>query len=52
MASKISALPTPEQRDALYAAAVAGLRALDARERTPRRFGSDADTGWASTPSG
>jgi hypothetical protein len=39
---------TPAQRDAFYAAAVAGLRALDARERTPRRFGSDADARWAS----
>lgn len=36
------------QRDAFYAAAVAGLHALDARERTPRRFGTDADTRWAS----
>lgn len=34
------------QRDAFYAAAVAGLRALDARERAPRRFGSDADARW------
>lgn len=40
--------PTPAQRDAFYAAAVAGLRALDARERAPRRFGPDADTRWAS----
>lgn len=38
----------PPQRDAFYAAAVAGLRALDARERAPRRFGTDADTRWAS----
>jgi hypothetical protein len=37
-----------QQRDAFYAAAVAGLRALDARERTPRRFGADADTRWAA----
>lgn len=29
-----------------YAAAVLGLRALDARERTPRRFGPDAEARW------
>jgi hypothetical protein len=29
-----------------YGAAVLGLRALDARERTPRRFGADADARW------
>lgn len=39
---------TSQQRDTFYAAAVAGLRALDARERSPRRFGVDADTRWAS----
>ncbi len=39
---------SPQQREAFYAAAVAGLRALDARERSPRRFGADADTRWAS----
>ena len=38
----------PDRRDAFYAAAVAGLRALDSRERSPRRFGNDADTRWAS----
>ena len=37
-----------KDRDAFYAAAVAGLRALDSRERSPRRFGPDADTRWAS----
>jgi hypothetical protein len=37
-----------QQRDAFYAAAVAGLRALDARERVPRRFGSAADSRWAT----
>lgn len=42
------ALVSPDQRDAFYAAAVAGLRALDARERVPRRFGSDADTRWTA----
>lgn len=35
-------------RDAFYVAAVAGLRALDAREPTPRRFGPDADIRWSS----
>jgi hypothetical protein len=39
---------SPAQRDAFYAAAVAGLRALDANERVPRRFGADADTRWAA----
>lgn len=39
---------TVQGRDAFYAAAVAGLRALDGRERSPRRFGADADTRWAS----
>lgn len=37
-----------EQHSAFYAAAIAGLRALDARERTPRRFGPEADTRWAA----
>ena len=40
--------PTQEQRETFYAAAVAGLRALDAMERSPRRFGGDADASWAS----
>lgn len=31
---------------AFYAAAVLGLRALDSRETTPRRFGPDADARW------
>lgn len=39
---------TSEQHLAFYAAAVAGLRALDSRERVPRRFGADADRRWAS----
>lgn len=34
------------QREAFYAAAVVGLRALDAMERTPRRLGVDADARW------
>jgi acyl-CoA synthetase (AMP-forming)/AMP-acid ligase II len=38
---------TPEDRAAFYGAAVLGLRALDARERTPRRFGTDAEARWA-----
>ncbi len=37
-----------DQREAFYAAAVAGLRGLDAREGRPQRFGPDADTRWAS----
>lgn len=41
-------VPKPKEREAFYAAAVAGLRALDARDRAPRRFGADADTRWAS----
>lgn len=39
---------TPKEREAFYAAAIAGLRALDIRERAPRRFGPDADARWAS----
>jgi hypothetical protein len=39
---------TTKDRDLFYAAAVAGLRVLDSRERSPRRFGPDADTRWAS----
>lgn len=38
---------TLEQRSAFYRAAVVGLRALDARETTARRFGPDADARWA-----
>ena len=37
---------TPQDRAAFYAAAVLGLRALDARETTPRRLGADAATRW------
>jgi hypothetical protein len=37
---------TSQDRSAFYVAAVLGLRALDARERTPRRFGADADARW------
>lgn len=38
---------TEKQRLAFYSAAVLGLRALDARESTPRRFGIDAEARWA-----
>ncbi|KYF47076.1 hypothetical protein BE04_43730 [Sorangium cellulosum] len=37
---------TPQDRSAFYGAAVLGLRALDARETTPRRFGADAEARW------
>ena len=37
---------TSQERAAFYGAAVLGLRALDARERTARRFGSDAEARW------
>ncbi len=36
------------EREAFYAAALAGLRALESRERRPRRFGADADARWRS----
>jgi hypothetical protein len=39
---------TSANQSAFYSAAVAGLRALDARDRAPRRFGADADTRWSS----
>lgn len=38
---------TPQDRAAFYGAAVLGLRALDARETTARRFGRDAEARWA-----
>jgi hypothetical protein len=37
---------TPEDRAAFYRAAVRGLRALDDRETSPRRFGPDAEARW------
>lgn len=37
---------TPQDRAAFYGAAVLGLRALDARETTARRFGRDAEARW------
>lgn len=36
-----------QDRAAFYGAAVLGLRALDARESTARRLGSDAEARWA-----
>lgn len=39
-------MTTPQERSAFYGAAVLGLRALDARESTPRRFGADAEARW------
>lgn len=39
-------LHSNRDREQFYAAAVVGLRALDARERAPRRFGRDADARW------
>lgn len=45
---RMSAVPTLDDltRSAFYRAGVLGLRALDARERTPRRLGRDADLRW------
>jgi len=40
--------PSARDREAFYAAAILGLRALDRRERSPRRFGPDAYTRWAA----
>lgn len=43
-------MTTPQTQEALaafYRAAVLGLRALDARESVPRRFGADAMARWA-----
>ena len=37
---------TSEERAAFYGEAVLGFRALDARERTARRFGADAEARW------
>lgn len=41
-----TAAPGAQDRSAFYGAAVLGLRALDARESTPRRFGTDAEARW------
>ena len=48
MTSSTPAKVVATERDTFYAAAVAGLRALDRRESSARRFGPDADTRWAS----
>ncbi len=37
-----------QQRESFYAAALAGLHAIEGRERSPRRFGPDADARWQS----
>jgi hypothetical protein len=42
----VTSPPTPQDRAAFYGAAVLGLRALDARETTARRFGRDAEARW------
>ncbi len=39
--------PTLKDCGAFYDAAILGLRALDAREVSPRRFGADADARWS-----
>lgn len=43
---ELTSPPSSQDCAAFYGAAVLGLRALDARERTPRRFGADADARW------
>ena len=48
MSSGSHATLTTRDRDLFYAAAIAGLRALDRREGSARRFGPDPDTRWAS----
>lgn len=48
MTSSTPANVAEKDRDLFYAAAVAGLRALDQRDGSARRFGRDADTRWAS----
>jgi hypothetical protein len=45
--AQVTSSPTLQDRVAFYGAAALGLRALDARERTARRFGSDAQARWA-----
>jgi len=39
--------PTTQERTAFYSAALLGLRALDARETSPRRLGVDAGARWS-----
>jgi hypothetical protein len=48
MDSTTSPAVTPAQREAFYAAAAAGLCALEVREGSSRRFGPDADMRWAA----
>ena len=42
----VTSPPTSQERRAFYNAAASGLRSLDARERTARRFGADAEARW------
>lgn len=42
----MTASTTAQERASFYAAALRGLRALDGREHTPRRFGHDAEARW------
>lgn len=42
----MTSAPTAQDRASFYGAAVLGLRALDARESTPRRFGAEAEGRW------
>jgi hypothetical protein len=42
----VTAPATAQDVAKFYGAAVLGLRALDTRERSPRRFGADADARW------
>jgi hypothetical protein len=42
----VTTLVTAQDLSTFYGAAVLGLRALDAREPTPRRFGADAEARW------
>ncbi|HTR57117.1 MAG TPA: hypothetical protein VMM27_02985 [Casimicrobiaceae bacterium] len=44
--SGLAGPPSSHPPGVFYAAAVLGLRALDARERVPRRFGADAEARW------
>jgi hypothetical protein len=45
--SNVTTKPTEQEKQSFYTTAVMGLRALDARESVPRRFGPDAETRWA-----
>jgi hypothetical protein len=42
----VTSTRTVQERKAFYEAALLGLRALDARETTARRFGPDAEARW------